>query len=164
MRNKFKEISMNVRDWASNEFIDSLPMDLVNKPDKLISILRVNWDRKSDVMYIKLNVDFPLEPNKRNTLKFLASIYDPLGFFGPSTLRLKIFLQSCWKKKFDWDERFPKLLEAELSKLRSELLYIQSVPIPRRLCNYELSKGTISLHVFCDASSMAFACVAYLVY
>lgn len=166
LRNKFGEISMNLRDWGSNDnvFINSLPKQLIDKLDGLISILGMNWDRSKDTFFVKLKSECPSEPTKRNALKFLASIFDPLGLFGPSTLRLKIFLQKCWKKEYDWSERLPSLLEAELGKLRTELLDVTSIPIPRRIWTLDNSKGTISLHIFCDASMMAFACSAYLVY
>lgn len=106
-----------------------------------------------------------LEATKWNVLKFLASIFDPLGFFAPSVLGIKVFLQQCWKKKYDWSEFLPSLLEAEWNKLHSNLIEIPNCPIPRRIWKFnDNDNGQISLHIFCDASKLAYACCAYLVY
>jgi len=162
---KFNGISMNLRDWASNDpdFIGSLPEKLIEKKEGLISILGIMWDREYDNFFVKLNTDCPTVPTKRNVLKFLASIFDPLGYFSPSTLQLKVFLQDCWKSKYDWSDRLPSHLEAEMNKIRSDLVLIPSIPVPRRVWKFD-GTGEISLHVFCDASKVAYACCAYLVY
>ncbi len=140
-----------------------MPKEVTEENEGILSTLGILWDRKLDILYVKVNLDCPSEPNKRNTLKFLASIYDPLGFFRLSTLKLKLFIQRCWKNKFDWSERLPSTFEAELHKICSDLSYIVSISIPRKLCKFS-KIGTISLHIFCDASKAAFACCTYLVY
>jgi len=116
---KLKAIKMNLRDWTSNnqEFVKALPSELKDTQVGNISILGVPWDRTQDKISVKMNVDGPTLATKRNILKFLASIYDPLGLVGPCTLKLKIFLQTCWKNKYDWAEVLPSHLEADENKI-----------------------------------------------
>lgn len=83
--------------------------------------------------YLKLDIIVPTEPPKRNVLKFLASIFDPLGFLSSSTFKLKFFLQECWKQKYDWSEILPSRIEAVINKIGSDLMIIPTVPISRRL-------------------------------
>ena len=162
---KFTAIKMNLRDWASNskEFVKVLPSNLSEQKEGPISILGIMWDRDLDSLSIKMNTNSPDTPTKRNVLKFLASIYDPLGLFSPCTLKLKIFMQSCWKNKYDWSEILPSHLEAEWLKLRSSLLLLPNISLPRRYWKYT-AIGEYSLHIFCDASKWAYACCAYLTY
>ena len=60
-----------------------------------------------------------LELAKRNVLKQLASIYDPLGLFSPIVLRGKLLLQSMWIKKFDWDDKTDTESSKQLVCLKS---------------------------------------------
>ena len=44
-----------------------------------------------------------LQTTKRNILKILASIYDPLGIVSPITARLKRSFQILCRDKIEWD-------------------------------------------------------------
>ena len=49
----------------------------------------------------------PLEsihPPKRNVLKEIAAVFDPLGLVSPILLKGKVFLQSLLRKHIDWDD------------------------------------------------------------
>ena len=43
-------------------------------------------------------------PTKRNVLTVTASIFDPLGFIQPLTVKLKILFQEICVSGFGWDE------------------------------------------------------------
>lgn len=165
LTSKLKDIGMNLRDWTSNnnEFVKALPSHLTDSKE-IISILGLVWNKLDDSISVKISkLDSPTLATKSNILSFLASIYDPLGFFGPCTLKLKIFLQSCWKNKYEWKETLPSHLTTEWMKIRSALTDIPSIKIPRRYWKFT-EDGEYRLHVFCDASKFAFACCAYLTY
>ena len=53
----------------------------------------------------KLNQEISWRYTKRSILSLVSSIYDPLGWVIPLTVRRKMFLQTLWKEKRDWDEK-----------------------------------------------------------
>ena len=46
--------------------------------------------------------DLPL--TKRNVLKKIAAVFDPLGFVSPFVVIAKILLQELWTRGYDWDD------------------------------------------------------------
>ena len=53
----------------------------------------------------KLDQEVSWRYTKRSILSLVSSIYDPLGWVSPLTVRGKMFLQTLWKEKKDWDEK-----------------------------------------------------------
>ena len=45
---------------------------------------------------------------KRELLRTISSIFDPLGFLAPVTLAAKILMQEVWRERVDWDEDLPQ--------------------------------------------------------
>ena len=41
---------------------------------------------------------------KRNFLKKIATLFVPVGFIAPYTIRTKMLLQDMWTAGIDWDE------------------------------------------------------------
>ena len=61
---------------------------------------------------------------KRKVLSLVSSVFDPLGWVSPLTVRGEIFLQTLWKEKMGWDQT----LNAEQIKvIRDILLDLQGV-------------------------------------
>ena len=42
--------------------------------------------------------------SKRTALALTSSLFDPLGLLSPLSIRGRIFMQSLWKAKVNWDE------------------------------------------------------------
>ena len=121
--------------------------------------LGVIWEARKDVF------TFQVEPpnvnkasTKRNVLSAIASLFDPLQFLAPFTVRAKILMQEVWMAGVGWDELLPDDLNA---KWVSKLPQLSDIAVPRclRLANPQSTE----LHLFSDASKDAFASVAYLV-
>ena len=80
-------------------------------------ILGILWDKMGDL----LGVRFPKMEEaariqtKRAILKFLASIYDPLGIASPVTLLGKFFYRQACNSKISRDEKLPEV-SASISK------------------------------------------------
>ena len=74
-------------------------------------VLGQNWDTVNDTFIYKLdllaNFTKDLKATKRNILKVVAKIYDPLGILSPLTIVMKILFQQISLVKFDWDSPLP---------------------------------------------------------
>ena len=44
---------------------------------------------------------------KRGILSAVSSVFDPLGFLTPFTLKAKLIIQELWRQNLGWDEEVP---------------------------------------------------------
>ena len=47
---------------------------------------------------------------KRSVVSDVAKVFDALGLFSPTTVKMKILLQRLWEIKLDWDDPVPEHL------------------------------------------------------
>ena len=75
----------------------------------------MRWDPEQDVLtFVKKVIDTESRSiSKREILRQSSSIFDPLGFLGPVTIRAKLLMQQLWKQKLSWDEILPKHIHSE---------------------------------------------------
>ena len=155
---------MNLRKWISNsqEFLDGLPDDQKTK-GCVVKLFGMLWNRIED--YIQISDVNILSPNriitKREVLRYVARIYDPLGLITPVTFHGRLFLQSLWKCKLSWDEALPQLLCQEYWTLTRVFEHLSLIKIPRFIgvCEHD---PIFEVLVFCDASMKAYATAVYL--
>ncbi|XP_055923993.1 uncharacterized protein LOC129954238 [Eupeodes corollae] len=103
-------------------------------------------------------------PTKREILRTLMSIFDPLGLISNFLVLLKILLQEIWRSNVEWDEQI------KFEHFQSWCQWLQLLPKIgmlkiRRPYLFEISsydKCHVELHTFVDASMSAYAAVAYL--
>ncbi|XP_065088896.1 uncharacterized protein LOC135710301, partial [Ochlerotatus camptorhynchus] len=175
------QAGFDIRGWLSNSrHVSELLKEQPNS-DKNLNIdselatekvLGMWWNTAADVFTFRLSVKHEQEllegsrvPTKREILRTLMTIFDPLGLLGNLLMFLKVLLQEIWRSGTEWDE---PIGEAQFIKWRiwlKELPKVEDVSIPR--CyriktsnNVETNK--IQLHIFVDASIEGYAAVAYL--
>ncbi len=103
-------------------------------------------------------------PTKREVLRILMSIFDPLGLIANFLVYAKILLQEIWRNNIDWDEQILPTIRKKWIIWITALKDVENVQIPR-LYSPKLSPGTpnsTQLHLFVDASVEAFAAVGFL--
>ena len=128
------------------------------------SVLGVPWNLDSDNLYFAQK--FSIDENstcftKRSLLKFIGSIFDPLGMISPLTVSMRLLFRNLWKEKYDWDQPLPKEFAVMIEKFYELYKCLKNLSIPRFLgC---LSTGKVMLFGFCDASMQAIGCVFYVV-
>ncbi|KAG5884515.1 hypothetical protein JTB14_021651 [Gonioctena quinquepunctata] len=120
--------AMKLREWCSNDEIlrNMFEKDNGAEISNIGKVLGIQWHINSDELSIDHNavLDSVKSPGtKRNVLKMVSKIYDPMGFLGPFTLRMKILLHSIWKLKLGWDELLPASYEQPIA---AERLAVQS--------------------------------------
>lgn len=106
--------------------------------------------------------DGSINPTKKDVLKFMMAIYDPLGLFQFYTSKLKLIYHHLCKEKIDWNEEISQNHLKNWKKCLKWLYEIEKIEIPR--CYFkenELAK-TIQLFVFCDAGKNISCCVAFI--
>ncbi|KAL7724792.1 hypothetical protein ACLKA6_000428 [Drosophila palustris] len=101
-----------------------------------------------------------LRASKRNILSVSSRLFDPLGLLSPLIIKAKILLQELWLQKLDWDESIPLSLDNSWQQLKSTLIQLQRIRIPR----YVFTEPTlpIEIHGFADASMRAFGACVYI--
>ncbi|XP_058458201.1 uncharacterized protein LOC131434928 [Malaya genurostris] len=101
-------------------------------------------------------------PTKRQVLRTVMKLYDPLGFVAHFVVQGKILMQEIWRAGTNWDEPISECLSDLWSRWIELYDKIDEVRIPRCYFVGPKEVDEIEIHVFTDASVSACACVAYL--
>ncbi|CAL8100448.1 unnamed protein product [Orchesella dallaii] len=166
--------------WMSNksDVLEPIPVERRATPSTTMDLksdgnmermLGLYWDPHADVLTFKFNfpkvnpsiVSGEIPPTKREVLKLTMSLFDPLGFIANYSIRARILLQQIWSSEVKWDEVLPPLLQEKWKSWLLELPTISNIRIPRCYSPF-LKNGNVTLHIFCDASEVAYAAVGYL--
>ncbi|XP_043245891.1 uncharacterized protein LOC122393710 [Amphibalanus amphitrite] len=124
-------------------------------------VLGVAWDAQLDELFISTPAIISKKPTKREVLRVVASIFDPLGLVSPFTLIAKLLLQELWAHHQDWDAEIPEDSLRKWTAWLADLPRLEDVKVHRW---YGAKENAVirQLHVFCDASASAFGAVAYM--
>ena len=83
---------------------------------------------------------------QRKLLRFVASIFDPLGFIAPLTIRVRKSLQAAWNHGPKWDKPLDLNEFADLTQLQNELKEFREISIPRCLFINKAERKQLSIH------------------
>ena len=109
-------------------------MELSGSDLPSMKTLGVMWEANENVFTFSSKLSVVEEkPTKRSVLKKIASLFDPLGFSSPFTIREKMCMQDIWITGIEWDEFLPDQLAREIGAWFSELKELQNVKISRGL-------------------------------
>ena len=97
---------------------------------------------------------------RRSLLADSARSFDPLGWLSPVTIRLKRFLQLSYVNGTGWDDTLPDSIVKEWSEWREHFNILENIKLPRLASRETLIN--LQLHIFCDASEIAYAACIYL--
>ncbi|UYV69429.1 hypothetical protein LAZ67_6003549, partial [Cordylochernes scorpioides] len=159
-----------LRQWASNkptilntlqETDKSTFYANVDRENTLgINLLGINWNPRNDEIGLRKLEIIKNAPTKRNILSQMTKIYDPLGWFAPVMLKIKLMIQTLWAAKLTWDEPIPVRLQESWKALQNDLASLHQVKIPRWIGLFE--PATYEIHGFADASQRAYAAMVYI--
>ena len=169
---RFLEGNFVVRKWRTN---DEEARNYIHKQEDVKEfdtlgdkVLGIVWREKEDILIIdaKLSVQkaMHLTPTKRNVLKVIAGIYDPLGFIQIIIVRLKLLFQEICASKCGWDEEVNDDLKTKWNEVIKRIQKMPELTVQRAYCYHEIVDhiDRIEMHVFSEASLMAFGVCAYL--
>ncbi|XP_062557907.1 uncharacterized protein LOC134222769 [Armigeres subalbatus] len=144
----------------------------LERGENMESVLGMMWQPNDDCFTYTLALRGDLRsalredyvPTKREVLKVVMSLFDPLGLISFFLIHGKIIIQGIWSSGTGWDETINENSARQwrqwvqcfdqLSKLRIPRCYFL-VPSLRNL------SGRLEVHVFVDASESAYCCVVY---
>ena len=123
--------------------------------------LGVRWNVSADTFTFK-SADSDTPVTKRGILSAVSSIFDPLGMLAPWTLSAKTLLQNIWRSGCHWDD---PLTDRQLTDVWSawagERAQLSQFRLSRCYRDGREPPADCQLHLFSDASELAFGAVAY---
>ncbi|XP_055633808.1 uncharacterized protein LOC129774135 [Toxorhynchites rutilus septentrionalis] len=144
---------------------DSEKCLLLDKASSTERVLGMYWRPEQDVFTYTYSVGLEeTHPTKRQILRAVMSLFDPLGLLSHFLVFGKIIIQQIWRAKTGWDEPIPKELCERWTQWTAEFKYLDQISIPRCYFPQRSVKDISSLQllIFVDAGEDAYACVAYL--
>ena len=155
----FVNASMNLREWSSNSKKFSQFLAEEDRASGAIcKVLGILWNCDSDTLTVSTTVGAKMKKvyTKREVLQVMASIFDPLGYFSPTVLMAKRFIQGLWKEKCEWDTT---LSDEKLQKWELILESLECIPQYSIARNIILPDDSVEFTLLCfsDASSKAYA-------
>lgn len=174
--------NFNIRNWRSNSVAVLQAMGEDTKPqrvDMLLGhtgqadkVLGMWWQTADDNLTYSLRfvsiyteiTESHQPPTKRQLLKLLMSIYDPLGLIAQFLVGLKMILQEVHRTPVNWDDHIE---EEQFKKWQSwvqHLPKIENIRLPRCYLNQIPSwdDTRVSLHTFVDANESAMATTVFI--
>ncbi|XP_037929022.1 uncharacterized protein LOC119663485, partial [Teleopsis dalmanni] len=184
VRNIHKKANFHIRNWVSNsnavlkaignqgqEFQFCSAGRRIDHTFEAEKVLGIHWQTDTDMLTFDLKFTKATEdvlsgyrlPTKRELLRLMMSIFDPLGMLTFYIIDVKILFQKVWRSGVSWDDAIPNELVDEWNKWLSLLGGVKNVKIPRcYFATVNKDADSIELHVFVDASEVAYAAVVYL--
>lgn len=150
--------SLNKNSNPTTKFID----DHESKHEKILGLW---WLPDSDKLtfrhkFANIDMDGKVAPSKRQLLRILMMIFDPMGLLGFFIVEAKIILQDVWRSGVSWDDPIQETEKNAWLRWISKLNNISKIHLPR-CYNPSIRDDNAELHIFVDASIQAYAAVAY---
>ncbi len=172
LRSLLSDAGMDLRKWRTNDpalknliLAHLLESDTcsISPASSAPKALGVHWDTTADALHVAVP-DTPPSPSKvtkRVIAAITAGVFDVLGLFSPVVICARILFQDTWRRNLTWDEEVPEDILARWDNWLSDLPIIHSHPVPRKLFVDTSPHRKLTLHGFCDASSVAYGVVIY---
>ena len=147
------------------ELIEGIPYkhrakELLSFPDAEGKALGVKWDVGDDSFGYEIKASEE-SVTKRSMLKFVASVFDPLGLALPWTVKGRMLFQDATRAQLEWDDEVPISIATDWKIWCHSLKALSYQRFPRSV-QPRLFDGYAELHVFSDASQHAFGACAFL--
>ena len=98
----------------------------------------------------------------RTVSSFFSSLFDPLGLLTPFQLSFRQFIRDLHLSKINWDEPLNQSFILRAEKLAKQMDDLKRVHVPRVIFQNNGQRQNLCLHVFVDASRIAYGACAYI--
>ncbi|XP_062556741.1 uncharacterized protein LOC134221566 [Armigeres subalbatus] len=171
-----------IRNWISNsrEVVDALQEHNADEEKSLDlsaelateKVLGMWWNTVADAFTYKIGwkrfdgllLEGGRRPTKRELLRILMTIFDPLGLIAHFLAYLKFLLQDVWRSGITWDEGIDDDVFEKWRKWLSVLPHVEEVKIPRCFWpGHPINEADeTQLHTFVDAGKCGMAATCFL--
>ena len=129
-------------------------------------VLGMRWEVKEYVLKCSRSAtrsNYHSTATKRSILSAVNSVYDPVGFLTPFTVKTKILLRKIWSHEppIDWDDDLPTHIAKQWEEIRAEFEEIKNVAFRRPIIPAGAQEDPM-LVLFSDGSEQAYAAAAYI--
>lgn len=164
--------------WYSNarEVLTTIPeseraksvvnLDLEKLPTE--TALGLKWNTEEDKFVWEASEKILQVVNQRPTTRrgmvsAIYSLFDPLGFIAPYTMKAKLMLQTLSRKRLGWDDLIEETERTQWKRWLDDLPKLGEIQVDRCFKPREFDKlDEAQLHLFSDASRQGYAAVGYL--
>ena len=143
-----------------SEHSPSISFDIQDGEEQFERALGMSWNVKDDVFTFTTTLKDG--DTKRGILSITTSLFDPIGFLAAFILVAKLILQELWRLGCQWDEVIDERVQKRWNKWLEGARNLPKIRISRQYLITDEKVTEVQLHIFCDASELAFGCVAYL--
>ncbi|XP_073961651.1 uncharacterized protein [Choristoneura fumiferana] len=167
-----KKGGFDLQKWSSNstDFLKQFSSDERNSNvnmaielDGTVRALGISWNMGEDDFQYRIQLpQAPESITKRIILAETLKLFDPLGWLAPSIIQAKMLIQKLWLHRSSWDEEVDPEIKEKWLDIRNNLTHLNNISIPRWVHTNKLRLNKTTVHGFCDASTNAYAAVAYL--
>ncbi|XP_064633635.1 uncharacterized protein LOC135491592 [Lineus longissimus] len=128
-----------------------------------VKTLGLMWDAEANQYVFIVKVPTMTTMTKRTVFSASASLFDPVNFLAPYTVRARMLMQETWTAGLQWDDPLPKILTQKWQHWFDEMTLLSHIKVDRRLLLKTDSKIVDkAIHTFVDASQDAYAAAVYL--
>ncbi|XP_062704357.1 uncharacterized protein LOC134286714 [Aedes albopictus] len=159
---------IGANDQETSQVVKSFSVEKATAAERILGMM---WDPNEDLFLftVQLHADLlPLlsgrtVPTKRQVLRVVMSFFDPLGLISTFSIHGKILIQDIWRSGVGWDDPISSRNFSDWERWTRLIPELKRVQIPRfYFPNYERgSYESLQLHIFVDASELAYCSVAY---
>ncbi|XP_073531981.1 uncharacterized protein [Phyllobates terribilis] len=137
-------------------------LDLGTDPVPMQRSLGLLWNLKSDTFTFQISQEE--KPfTHRGVLSTVNSLYDPLGFAAPVTIKGKALLRDLTHETSDWDTPLSPDKRILWEEWRNSLAALTKLNVPRPYASVPSTEmQSQNLYIFSDASVQAIVAVAYI--
>ena len=163
--------NMQTRKWISNspEVMEKIPAEerateivIDSGQDPITKTLGISWNSTKDEFTVTASPVSPgFQTTKRDILRQIATIFEPLGFVCPYALVIKILLQELWMRGYGWDDEVQDEIGNKIQGWFEHLKGLAEVKIPRCLRSSEPVKSK-RIVTFVDAFPQAYGAAVYM--
>ena len=170
-----------IRNWVSNseEFLKELgersadttvhfDRDQTSDYERVLGVV---WEPKQDNFSFSTSsnerfqqlVQSGERPSKRMLLSCVMAFFDPLGLLTSVTVLGRMLVQDIWRTGCEWDDRIDDVSFQKWMRWSKMIAGVKAFKLPRSYFGSAKAREIedLQLHIFTDASEMAYGCVAY---